>query len=71
MKKHQFEEIIFSLSVIIALMCYYIDITWLFCLFTFKAVVDFKCATATYYSYKAYLKGKQKKIEMPDINTEK
>lgn len=63
MKKHQFEEITAALSIIIALLAYKFEITWLFYIYTFKACFDFWCALK--FSYKASIKRikKQKEIE--------
>lgn len=47
MKKHQFEEIIMSLSIIIAILCYQFEIMWLFGIFLFKSAFDTYCALKT------------------------
>lgn len=44
MKKHQFEEIIMSLSIVIAILCYQFEIMWLFWIFLFKSSFDTYCA---------------------------
>mgnify|MGYP001231145233 FL=1 len=59
MKKHQFEEITAALSIIIALLAYKFEITWLFYIYTFKACFDFWCALK--FSYKSNMKRIEKK----------
>ena len=59
MKKHQFEEITAALSIIIALLAYKFEITWLFYIYTFKACFDFCCAIK--FSYKSNMKRIEKK----------
>jgi len=51
MKKHQFEELTAALSVIIALLAYKFEITWLFYIYLIKAIGDsfFAILHAYYY----------------------
>lgn len=51
MKKHQFEEITFTLTSILAVLCHHFEYYWLSVPFTVKAVFDLGCAL--YYSWKS------------------
>jgi hypothetical protein len=44
MKKHQFEEILATLSTIVCLLTLYFNIEWLFYIFLFKSLFDWYCA---------------------------
>lgn len=56
MKKHQFEEITMSLSIIICLISYSLKINWLFYIFLVKSIIDTICALVV--SYNSVLKDK-------------
>jgi hypothetical protein len=49
MKRYQFEELIASLSIIIALLSYEFEVWWLFVVFLIKSIFDFYCAIKTAY----------------------
>lgn len=65
MKKHQFEEITASLSIIVALLAYQFEVNWLAGIFTAKAIFDMWCAIR--FSYRAAVK---KKVNPKPINQE-
>ena len=49
MKRYQFEELIASLSIIIALLCYEFEVWWLFVVFLIKSIFDLCCAIRAAY----------------------
>ena len=49
MKRYQFEELIASLSIIIALLSYEFEVWWLFYVFLIKSIFDFYCAIKAAY----------------------
>jgi len=61
MKKHQFEEILFSIDVIITLLCFIFSIKWLLWIFIIKTLFDFYFANKA--AYKAAKKRKEKQNE--------
>lgn len=65
MKKTQFEEIIFSLAVLIALYCYVNELRILCGFFTAKAIWDFFCL---FMETKISLKKKKLKLQNENID---
>lgn len=60
MKDYQFEEITMALSIIIAILCYQLNIVWLFSIFTMKAIFDtYSAIKYSYISAKNQIKGGQ------------
>lgn len=61
MKKSQFEEITAALSIIITLICYKLEIHWLFNIYVVKSFLDTYCALK--YAYISAMKDIKKEKE--------
>lgn len=49
MKDYQFEEITASLSIIITLIAYHLEINWLYYIFLGKSIIDIYCVLKESY----------------------